>query len=42
MNSLLRRWLTSPTGLQYTADLGLRDIRDPWFRDRTKTYDLIR
>jgi hypothetical protein len=32
----------SPTGLQYTADLGLRDIRDPWFRDRTKTYDLIR
>ncbi len=32
----------SPTGLQYTADLGLQDIRDPWFRDRTKTYDLIR
>ncbi len=32
----------SPTGLQYTADLGLRDLRDPWFRDRTKTYDLIR
>ena len=32
----------SPTGLQYTTDLGLRDIRDPWFRDRTKTYDLIR
>lgn len=31
----------SPTGLQYTTDLGLRDIRDPWFRDRTKTYDLI-
>ena len=32
----------SPTGPQYTADLGLQDIRDPWFRDRTKTYDLIR
>jgi len=32
----------SPTGLQYTADLGLRDIRDPWFRDRTRNFDLIR
>ena len=32
----------SPSGLQYTADLGLRDLRDPWFRDRTRTYDLIR
>jgi hypothetical protein len=32
----------SPTGLQYTADLGLRDLRDPWFRDRTRNFDLIR
>lgn len=32
----------SPTGLQHTVDLGLHDLRDPWFRDRTKTYDLIR
>lgn len=32
----------SPTGLQYTADLGLVDLRDPWFRDHTATYDLIR
>jgi hypothetical protein len=32
----------SPSGLRYTQELGLEDVRDPWFRGRTKTYDLIR
>jgi hypothetical protein len=32
----------SPSGIQLTGDLGLVDIRDPWFRDRSKSYDLIR
>jgi len=32
----------SPTGLHYAETLNLIEIRDPYFRDRTKTYDLIR
>lgn len=32
----------SPNGIQYTANLGLVDIRDPWFRDRTRNYEMIR
>lgn len=32
----------SPTGLHYNNSLNLVDIRDPYFRGRTATYDLIR
>jgi hypothetical protein len=32
----------SPTGLHYAETLNLLEIRDPYFRGRTKTYDLIR
>jgi hypothetical protein len=32
----------SPTGLHYAETLNLIEIRDPYFRGRTKTYDLIR
>lgn len=32
----------SPTGLHYSDTLNLIEIRDPYYRDRTNTYDLIR
>jgi len=32
----------SPTGLHYAETLNLIEIRDPYYRDRTNTYDLIR
>ena len=32
----------SPSGIRYTEELGLVDVRDPWFRGRTRTYELIR
>lgn len=32
----------SPNGLRLTDNLGLVEIRDPWFRGRTRTYEVIR
>lgn len=32
----------TPTGLHLVADLGLVLIQDPWFRDRTLDYEMIR
>ena len=29
-------------GLKYANKLGLKNIQDPWFRDRTQNYELIR
>jgi len=34
--------LGSPTGLRLTDQLGLQVVADPWFRNRTKNYELIR
>lgn len=32
----------SPTLLNLTQNLGLLSIQDPWFRDRTRNYEMIR
>ena len=32
----------SPTNLRLAQDLGLVSLSDPWFRDRTRNYDMIR
>jgi hypothetical protein len=29
-------------GLKYADKLGLKQVQDPWFRDRTRNYEIIR
>ena len=32
----------SPTNLRGAQDLRLLSVSDPWFRDRSRTYEVIR